>query len=218
MFFCLRVDLDYVPWDTPDAQEFGHGEPATFLRLLDLSRGLGLRLHFFASNRVLRAFSSTAEAVLNEGHDLDWLCKHPEVGPERREELNQLFLALGHSAQGLAVSGVWPNGAHPGVTEGLRFISAHAGSAPPAGLKMYPVESRTLRDASRHGVSARAWTDSLKGQIRDYASRNKGLTVVVRPQVLGKYDSKLSHLKEVLELTLAIGMEVKTLRQLERGD
>ena len=31
MYFCLRIDLDYVPWDTPDATEFGHGEPAVFL-------------------------------------------------------------------------------------------------------------------------------------------------------------------------------------------
>ena len=29
MFLTLRIDLDYVPWDTPDAAEFGHGEPAT---------------------------------------------------------------------------------------------------------------------------------------------------------------------------------------------
>ena len=33
MFLTLRIDLDYVPWDSPDAHEFGHGEPAAFLNM-----------------------------------------------------------------------------------------------------------------------------------------------------------------------------------------
>ena len=58
--------MDYVPWDTPDATEFGHGEPAMVLRLLDMARQRGFKYHFFASNRTLRAFPSSAEAVLND--------------------------------------------------------------------------------------------------------------------------------------------------------
>src|ERR1044071_3019622 len=107
MFFCLRVDLDYVPWDTPDATEFGHGEAAAFLRLLDLARSSGYRFHFFASERVLRAFPSEAEAVLNEGHDLDWFCKHPE-SPERKDEAIKLLAEIGHKPVGLAIKGSWP--------------------------------------------------------------------------------------------------------------
>ena len=55
MFLCLRVDLDYVPWDSPDATEFGHGEPAVLLKLLELGRFTGYKFHFFASNLECRA-------------------------------------------------------------------------------------------------------------------------------------------------------------------
>ena len=73
MFLCLRVNLDYVPWDAALAEEFGHGEPAVVIRLLELARKRGLKLHFFASGRSLRAFPSIGDSVLNDGHDLDWL-------------------------------------------------------------------------------------------------------------------------------------------------
>lgn len=212
MYFCLRVDLDYVPWDTPDAQEFGHGEPATFLRLLDLSRGLGVRLHFFASNRVLRAFASTAETVLNEGHDLDWFCKHPEEGLERRAEAEKLFKEIGHTFIGLAVKGTWPPDAVKGVGSELRFISATSGK-PPTGVRLLPVETKSPREALRAGTSLRAWTDSIKSLSREHASRNVGLTVAVRPQVLAKYDPRLQHIKEILEFAGAVGLEIKSLRQ-----
>src|SRR5436189_6418729 len=118
MYFCLRIDLDYVPWDTPDAVEFGHGEPAAFLRLLDLARGSGYRFHFFASERVLRAFPASAEAVLNEGHDLDWFCKHPE-DPARKEEALRLLAEMGHKPLGLAIKGNWPAVSAPGLLDGL---------------------------------------------------------------------------------------------------
>src|SRR5579862_7835748 len=153
MFFCLRVDLDYVPWDTPDAAEFGHGEPAAFLRLLDLARGGGYRFHFFASERVLRAFPATAEAVLNEGHHLDWFCKHPE-SLARREEAMSLFSASGHVVKGLSIKGSWPSEGDPKVLEGLSFISSGPGPVP-HGLQHFPVETRASRDAYRSGTSLR---------------------------------------------------------------
>ncbi|WP_218250556.1 hypothetical protein, partial [Pseudomonas sp. FW305-3-2-15-C-LB3] len=65
---------------------------------MDVARRNGLKYHFFASNRVLRAFPSLGETVLNEGHDLDWLLKHPD----RAEETRALFAALGHRGQGFA--------------------------------------------------------------------------------------------------------------------
>src|SRR4051812_45936999 len=123
MFFCLRIDLDYVPWDTPDAEEYGHGEPAMVLRLLELARSMGYRFHFFASNRVMRAFPSSPDAILNEGHDLDWYCKHPETGVERLDEALQLFGLLGHQPLGLSVKGVWPVQSDLDLS-GLRFLSA----------------------------------------------------------------------------------------------
>jgi len=211
MYLCLRIDLDYVPWDTPDAADFGHGEPAAFLRLLDLARENGYRFHFFTSERVLRAFPATAEAVLNEGHDLDWLCKHPE-SPDRKAEALELFAAVGHKPIGIAVKGNWPDDGSPGILEGFSFISSGPGAVPP-GVRHFPVETRAAREAHRSGTSLRSWTDSLKTQLRDFASRNMDLTVVVRPQFLAKYDPRLAIVKEMLDLADAVGLEIKTLRQ-----
>jgi hypothetical protein len=211
MFFCLRIDLDYVPWDSPDAVEFGHGEPAAFLRLLDLARGRGYRFHFFASERVLRVFPATAEAVLNEGHDLDWFCKHPE-DLARREEAFRLFGEIGNKPIGVAIKGNWPKDGLPEILEGLQFISSGPGAVP-SGIRHFPVESRAAREAYRAGTSLRSWTDLIKIQLRDLASRNLDLTVIVRPQVLAKYDAHLSYLKEMLDLADAVGLEIRTLRQ-----
>jgi hypothetical protein len=193
----------------PDASEFGHGEPAAFLRLLDLARAMGSRFQFFVSNRVLRAFPSTAEAVLNEGHDLDWFCKHPEVA-ERYENAVSLFDRIGHRPVGLCVRGAWPEQAD--FPRDLLFLSASAGAAP-EGVRLFLVETRTDRDAMRAGTSAHAWTDSIKSQIRDAATRNRALTICVRPQVLAKFDPRLSHIKEILELARAVEMPLISHRQ-----
>ncbi|HTQ10502.1 MAG TPA: hypothetical protein VMI31_10560 [Fimbriimonadaceae bacterium] len=211
MFLCLRVDLDYVPWDSPDAAEFGHGEPAVFLRLLDFARSRGYRFHFFASERVLRALPSVPDAVLNEGHDLDWLCKHPE-SLDRKTEALTLFSLVGHKPVGLALKGAWPAQAASGLSDGFLFLSAAPGPAP-TGLTLFPVETRAVREAHRGGASIRTWTDSLKTQLRDFASRDRDLTVVVRPQVLAKLDPHLLSLKDVLALAEAVGLRIATLRQ-----
>lgn len=212
MYFVLRVDLDYVPWDTPDANEFGHGEPAAFLRLLDITRYTGHRLQFMVSNRVLRAFPATAEAVLNEGHDLDWFCKHPESPNERFADALELFATIGHTPLGLGVRGAWPaDGVWPSPE--LKFLSS-AGGNPPAGVRHFPLDTKPDRDAARNGVAARSWTDAIKVTIRDAASRNRGVSVNVRPQVLAKFDPKLSHVREILELASAVGLEVTSFRRL----
>ena len=205
----IRIDLDYVPWDTPDAAEFGHGEPAAFLRLLDLARTTGSRFQFFVSNRVLRAFPATAEAVLNEGHDLDWFCKHPD-NAERYEYAQKLFDRIGHQAMGLCVRGAWPDQTE--FPSGLSFLSASAGNAP-KGIKLFLVETRSDRDAVRAGMTAHAWTESLKTQIRDAATRNRAVTICVRPQVLAKFDPRLAHLRELLELARAVELPLVSLRQ-----
>jgi hypothetical protein len=213
MSLTLRVDLDYVPWDTPDAAEFGHGEPANLLRILEMGRHTGYRFHFFASNRVLRAFPMNAEAVLNDGHDLDWICKHPEAADRRFADALKLFESVGHVAIGLAVRGAWPSEApdFAGI-DTLRFLSAAPGAIP-GKLRLFPVESRPMRDLSRSGVSARSWTDMTKSQLRDTASRNVGLTVVVRPQVLARFDPQLVHLRELLDFASALDVPVRTLRE-----
>lgn len=212
MYFCLRVDLDYVPWDTPDAAEFGHGEPASLLRILDLARQTGYKFQFFASNRVLRAFPASAEAILNDGHDLDWFCKHPEEAGERYAEAKPLFQSIGHQPIGFCVKNAWPANlpSFPGMEE-LRFISAAPGPVP-SGLRLFPVETKTAREAVRAGLSARAWCDAAKTHLRELASRNLGTTVVVRPQVLAKFDPRLGHVREILDLAKAVGLPVISLR------
>lgn len=230
----MRIDLDYVPWDTPDAEAFGHGEPAMLLRLLEMARASGLRFQFFASNRVLRAFPASPEAVLSDGHDLDWFCKHPSEPGARLDEALRLFREIGHQPIGLALRGAWPADGQVDLS-GFRFISCAPGPVPGAtlssgsgeggpdlplpppsergGLIHFPVETRGTRDAMRSGLSARAWTDATKTLIREHASRRLSVTVVVRPQVLAKYDPRLGHVREILEIAGAAGMEIKTLRQ-----
>ncbi|MDR3689043.1 MAG: hypothetical protein P4L46_06660 [Fimbriimonas sp.] len=213
MFFCLRIDLDYVPWDTPDAKEFGHGEPAMLLRILELARNTGLKFHFFASNRVLRAFPANTDAVLNEGHDLDWFCKHPDAPGARFEEAKAEFAALGHEPKGFALRAPWPTGieAFPGM-EKLQFVSGPPGSIP-ATIRYFPVEGRSVRDVARTGITARSWVDTTKTQLREAASRNIGLTLPVRPQVLARLDPKMNYIKELLDLAGAVGMPILTLRE-----
>jgi len=176
---------------------------------LDLARATGSRFQFFVSNRVLRAFPATAEAVLNEGHDLDWFCKHPE-NAERYDNARKLFDRIGHQPMGLCVRGAWPDRTE--FPRDLTFLSASAGNAP-EGIKLFLVETRSDRDAVRAGTTAHAWTESLKTQIRDAATRNRAVTICVRPQVLAKFDPRLVHLKELLELARAIEMPVISLRR-----
>lgn len=212
MFLALRIDLDYVPWDTPDAAEFGHGEPATLLRILELARYTGYKFHFFASNRVLRAFPSNADAVLNDGHDLDWLCKHPEAAEQRFVEALSLFAPIGHTPIGLSVKGSWPADTPLFPSgEGLKFLTANPGPVPP-GLRFFPVDTRSAREAMRSGLTARAWTDLTKTQVREAASRRLPSILSVRPQVLAKFDPRLNHLKEILDLATALELPVQTLR------
>ena len=218
MFFCLRIDLDYVPWDTPDAKEFGHGEPAMLLRILELARNTGFKFHFFASTRVLRAFPTNADAVLNEGHDLDWFCKRPEVPGARFEEARAEFANIGHEPKGFALRSPWPPEvkAFSGI-ETMKFVSGPPGPVP-SHLRLFPVEGRSVRDVARTGVTARSWVDATKTQLREAASRNIGLTLPVRPQVLARLDPKMVHLKELLDLAHAVGMPVRTLRDVLTAD
>lgn len=218
MYVCVRVDLDYVPWDTPDAKEFGHAEPAVVLRMMDLARATGYKYHFFQSSRSVRALPAITEAVLNEGHDLDWLCKHPESFSERYAEAATLFRAHGHRLRGFALRGSWPNPDEPFTfPPDLEFVSAAPGAAPP-GLRLFPVTTHAERDALRAGQSPRAWADDLKAHVRERAAVFRGVTVVVRPQVLGKVDPHLSAFREIVSFCLAVGLKLRTLREILDDD
>jgi hypothetical protein len=207
----LRVDLDYVPWDSPDARDFGHGEPAVFLRMMDFARSGGFKFHFFASNRLLQAFPSIASTALEEGHALDWFCKRPDEAAVRWERALPLFEALGSVPMGFSCKGAWVAGTCFAGLETMKFLSAHAGPKP-EGLELFPVETKSAREAMRSGMSVKTWSDAAKVQIRESTSRQKGVTLVLRPQVLGRYDPKLIFLREILDLAVAVGAAPMTLR------
>ena len=95
---CLRVDLDYVPWDS---DEFGHFEPAGTQKLLLLAQQEGWKMHFFCSLRTLSAFRSLPDAILNDGHDLDWLV---EKG-DSLEDARTVFSEFGCEIMGCALAG-----------------------------------------------------------------------------------------------------------------
>lgn len=213
MQLCLRLDLDYVPWDTPDAEVFGHGEPAVILRLLDLARQTGYKYHFFSSNRVLRAFPAVTDAVLDDGHHLDWLCKHPKSFEERYDEASKLFSQAGTDVAGLALRGAWPESTKDGkLPPELKFISCEKGWVP-QGLVHFLVETRYERDALKIGQTRRVWTESVKAHIREQAMVNKTATIVFRPQVMSKIDPKLQYFRELADFGLAIGFKIRTLRE-----
>src|SRR5690606_32726685 len=61
-----QIDLSYLPWNSADAAQFGHGEVASLLRLLNLARLDGIKYHVFVSTPVLRIFPAAIEAVLGD--------------------------------------------------------------------------------------------------------------------------------------------------------
>jgi hypothetical protein len=189
MEVCLRVDLDYVPWDTPDAEEFGHGEPAVFLRLLELAKHQGYKFHFFASTRVLRAFPATAEAVLSEGHDLDWFCKHP-AELSRWEEAHQAFEEIGHQPLGFSLKGSCPEENLFPESE-LKFVCCD----PPGNrqLQTFLNTMPSLRQAARTSSGYSSWL-----QLVQKKSQAEPFILPIRPQVLGRVDPKLEKLSQIL--------------------
>lgn len=212
-WLCLRVDLDYVPWDTPDAQDFGHGEPAMVLRMLGLAEELGSVFHFFASNRVLRAFPATIETILRKGHPVDWLCKHPSSSARQQEAL-ELFRSFGEVPDGLATRTPWPDGLDLDPALPFRFLSSPTGPTP-KGLAHYPVETKGDREAMRSGTRVRAWCDRVKQDIRDASSRRRSLTVCVRPQVLAAFDPQLHALRELVAFAPTVDLPLTSLRKLQ---
>ncbi len=201
----MRVDLDYVPWDTPDAQQFGHGEPAMLLRLLEMGRRTGARWHFFASERALRAFPAGADAILNDGHDLDYLAKRPE-DPKRAEEARRLFTRLGHTVRGWAIRSPWPKELEaPEVS----FFSGPPDSAPPG--RLFPVLGKGLHETVRSGGGLRSWLDAT---AREFEKDHEGATVVVSPQVLARVDPRLGGLEELMATARTAGLPMRTLREI----
>lgn len=177
-----QFEMDYVPWDTPDAMAFGHGEPAMLLRLLDYARSRGLKFQFFVSNRVLRAFPASADATLNEGHALDWLCKHPE----RVDEAFEFFGRIGHRPGGFLLKA----GTRPPVMglDRFRFAVDVAEEDLAPAYRFFSTRP-SLREVIADGGSVSVWAENTRADLQSDAEI---VTVGARPQTLAKVDPKLT--------------------------
>ena len=197
MDLTIRLDLDYVPWDAESASEFGHAEPAMILRLMDVARVNGTKYHFFASTRALQAFPAMADLVLNEGHHLDWLCTEPaSIDADITEARRVLGLAgVTPEVIGLQVDMV---GVKP--LEGVAF----------AGVS----EMKSDLDAIRGGQTFRLWADDVKAHLRAAKDLNKSLTVVLHPQIMGKFDSQGTVLADLVKYSIGLGFKIRTLREI----
>lgn len=202
-FACLRADLDYVPWDTVAAEDWGHGEPALILRLLSFARERGIRFHFFASTRVARAFPATLESILDEGHDLDWLSLATKSWEAEFSAATTVFRKHSHALRGAAVQGPTTD-----PITGTEFVSGpnetNAGNA-----YHFVLHSPTDLHAIQNGQSPSLW----KEMVLESAARGPELTVAVRPQVLARFDPQLKHLNALVQGILALGLPLRTFRQ-----
>jgi hypothetical protein len=161
------------------------------------------------------AFPTMVDALLSEGHDLDWYCKHPEDAGERFRQSQEIFADLNHQAIGMAIRGSWPTvfEEFPGLHQ-MQFLSAEPGPTLPSHLSFFPVETRIMRQVLQTGSNVRLWTEQVKIQLRERATRNLGVTLAIRPQVLAKHDPKLNHLHEIIKIANAAGLNTMTLRDL----
>lgn len=208
MFLCLRVDLDYVPWD---ADEFGHGEPAMVLRLLDLARSTGLKLHFFASNRSLRAFPGLPDAVLGEGHHLDWLLPEPwDRGA--LEDAGRLFKGFGITIHGVAARSPVPETLE---MKDVQFVSALEADSPK--VRLFTLAMPTDRDAITAGSTIRSWIEEATRRLRAGGNTN-GQTLGLTAAVLAKVDPKLQSIREIAEQARALGIPIRTLRDVMKDE
>ncbi len=204
MFFCIRWDLDYVPWDTPDALEYGHGEPAMLIRILDFARQRGLRFQFCASNRVLRAFSALGDAILDQGHDLDWYCKHAEEPDMRWPVAEELFSRLGKLPEGIAFRSPPP----PGSQLEAAFRWSIEGQL--LGVQEIQLKGFSVHDSLRSGIGYRKCLEEVSSHL---CMGTEPCLLVIRPQDLNKVDPRLNGIDQILRLCEELGIPDLTLRQ-----
>jgi len=142
---CFRLDLDSTPWD----RSSGYGvEQARLVALFDFARQTGVKFHVFASTRALRASPGLVDAVLGDGHDLDWLCVDPVDLGGQHDEASSLIHGTGHEWRGAGLVVPW-TGALPAR---LRFVSAPDSN----GLYLLPLETRRF-----------SLTDSTVDEVQD---------------------------------------------------
>jgi hypothetical protein len=143
----VRIDLAALPWTGLDGGIDATHEITMLLRLLELGRRTGHRFHFFSTAASLRAFPMSAEAILTEGHVLDWLAD----GEEATDEVLQAFLENGvqPTGAGLTQSEV------PELPDWVRFTCGpgQGGSQ----VKHFGLRNEPLRDALLAGQTYAGW-------------------------------------------------------------
>ena len=202
MDFCLRIDLDYVPWDADE-----HDEPAMLVRLLDQARSSGWKHHFFASTRTVRAFSPLAESILNEGHDLDWICPRPEHVVADLREASTVFGVHGQALAGAGLISAWPAGL-PGP-EALRWYSSIDGTGPDDAL-IFPALWISPKEASRRGFGGEMWGEMVEERV---TQTDASVAIRVQPSFLARIDPRLRMLDKLIAALLSQGRQMRTMRE-----
>lgn len=173
------------------------------LRLLDFARTSGLKFHFFASARVLRAFPTAADAILGEGHDLDWLCTDASL--RGYEAGLEEFRLIGHKPVGVALESPGPE-----WLGNFQFASCSS-CVSPGGVLCFPTSSPSDVEAVRSAAGLRAWSESAKSRL-ERAQGEGGLTLVLHPALQARCDAKLQHVRDICAFAASVRAPVKTLR------
>ncbi|MBS1709672.1 MAG: hypothetical protein JSS65_13245 [Armatimonadetes bacterium] len=154
---CFRLDLDSTPWDAGS----GYGvEQARLVRLFDFARRTGVKFHVFASSRCLRASPGLVDAVLSDGHDLDWLYLGDRLDEEWANAAT-LLAGTGHSWQGVGHLNLV---AVESWLEGLHFISHAEGDTVFADSAIVPLPTVRFSLAMTEPEAVEATVLSALGQ------------------------------------------------------
>ncbi len=178
------------------------------LRLLDLARASGLKFHFFVSARVLRAFPAAADAILGEGHDLDWLCLDPSL--RGYEAASEEFWLIGHKAVGVAFKAAFPEGLALDWFREFQFASCRSCESFNADC-CFPASSPSDLEAIRSGAGLRAWADTAKTAL-SRGQDSGGVILLLHPGLQALFDAKLHHLRDVCEFAMSQETPVISLR------
>ncbi len=212
MYLCVRVDLDYVPWQSCGPGELPHSEPAMFIRLLDVVRKLGPRLHFFATEQVIRAFPSLIVALLQEGHDLDWLCLDPSKAEEGFEAARKLSFATDYELRGVAYRDQWPSDAS--LPAEAKFLSAKTDPGAHR-TKFFPLTVAVDSDLVKASGTISVLDEDLRTLLRDHASRRMPATFAIQLPAIAMVDRQLMSFQRLINFAESIEMPIRTLRQVE---
>jgi molybdenum-dependent DNA-binding transcriptional regulator ModE len=177
-----------------------------------LRAGAELGLAASTLSRRLTALEKKAGAVLVE-RGVDG-CRLTERGRALADIGEQMEGRLGQEAARSASEGSISGTVTISAGDGFIGLISAATGVPPVGLRLFPVDSKPLRDVFRAGMGVRTWTDTMKTHVRTMAARNQSVTVSVRPQVLAKYDGHLIHFREIIDLARAVGLPIRTLREI----